>query len=66
VGEALASYQAVNFCKELGLSSIILEGDAQVIVSGINTSNRNWSKLGHIIEDIRIVLQLYHTGVVNM
>jgi hypothetical protein len=28
VGEALASYQAVNFFKELGLSNIILEGDA--------------------------------------
>jgi hypothetical protein len=27
VGEALTSFQAVNFCKELELSSIILEGE---------------------------------------
>ena len=27
-GEALASFHAVDFCKELGLSCIILKGDA--------------------------------------
>lgn len=40
-GEALAFFHAVKFCKELDLSCIILEGDAQIIVNGVNSSNRN-------------------------
>jgi hypothetical protein len=58
-GEALASFSAVSFGKELGFSCIVLEGDAQVIVKGINSLERNWCKYGHIIEDIRRVLQSF-------
>lgn len=56
VGEALASLHTVQFCQELGLSCIILEGDAQLIVIGINSSSRNWSKFGHVLEEIRTVV----------
>jgi hypothetical protein len=28
-----------------------------LIVSGINSSSTNWSKYGHVIEEIRTVLQ---------
>jgi ribonuclease HI len=55
-GEALASLHAVKFYKELVLSCIILEGDAQAIVQGVNSFERNRNKFGHIIEDIRMVL----------
>lgn len=30
-GEALASYHTTSLCKELGLSQVIMEGDAQVV-----------------------------------
>ena len=46
VGEALTSFQAVNFFKELGLSSIILEGDhAQIIVKGLTLLIRIGARL---------------------
>jgi ribonuclease HI len=54
--EALASLHAVKFCQELGISCIVLEGDAILIVLGINSSSTNWSKYGHVIWEIRTVL----------
>ena len=46
--------------KELFLSCIVMEGDAQIIVKGINTFERNWCKYVHIIEDIWWMLQSFH------
>jgi ribonuclease HI len=56
-GEAMASFQAAKLCQELGLQNVILEGDAEVVVKGVNSKERIWTRYGHIIEGTRTVLQ---------
>lgn len=36
-GEALASYYAACLCKEIGVFSLILEGDAKQVVDAMNS-----------------------------
>jgi hypothetical protein len=44
---------AVLFCKELGLSEVIFEGDAAQVISDINSPPPpHFSKAGHITECI--------------
>ena len=55
--EAMASYQVAKLCQELGLHNIILEGDAEVVVKGVNSKERLWTRYGHIIEGTKRILQ---------
>jgi ribonuclease HI len=42
---------------ELGLTDIQVEGDAKNVVEAINLAGKNWSKIGHIVEDMQHLLQ---------
>ena len=57
VAEAWASGQALRLGKELGLTSIILEGDAKLIVDVVNVKGASWSSIGHLVENMNILLQ---------
>ncbi|GLT61043.1 hypothetical protein SLA2020_337780 [Shorea laevis] len=57
VAEAIAALQAAEFSRDLGLPSIILEGDSLQVVKAVAATSPNWSRHGQIIEDIKIVLQ---------
>lgn len=57
VAEALAALNAVEFSRNLGLSSILLKGDSLQVVTAVKDTSPNWSRYGHIISDIKIVLQ---------
>lgn len=37
--------------------NIILEGDSKLVVEAVNTEGASWSSIGHLIEDIKIMLQ---------
>jgi hypothetical protein len=39
------------------LQNVILEGDAEVVVKGVNSKERLWTRYGHIIEGTRTILQ---------
>lgn len=54
--EAFAALCAVEFCREVGIQDIILEGDSLLVVKALNDSNPNWLRYGQIIEDTRLVL----------
>jgi ribonuclease HI len=56
-GEAMASYQAAKLCQELGLQTVILEGDAEVVVKGVNSKERLRNRYGHIIQGTWTVLR---------
>ncbi|XP_059451110.1 uncharacterized protein LOC132181902 [Corylus avellana] len=56
VAEAVAAYQAVLFCNELGYTHIILEGDAKNIVDVVKDNGCNRSRMGQMIDDIRTTL----------
>jgi ribonuclease HI len=57
--EALASYFAARLCKENGGTSLILEGDAKLVVDALNSNNCNWSRFGHIVNDTRRILHTF-------
>jgi ribonuclease HI len=42
---------------ELGLTDIQVEGDAKNVVEAINSAGKNWSKIGHIVEDMQHLLR---------
>ena len=54
--EAWAGGQALRLGKELGLTSIILEGDAKLVVDVVNGEGASWSSIGHLMEDMNILL----------
>jgi hypothetical protein len=56
LGEALAAFQMVEFCRIRGFIRIILEGDSLIVVKAINCTCENWSRYGNIIADIQAVL----------
>lgn len=53
MAEAYALRRAMVFCLELGLSSVILEGDSKVIVNDTNSKEEVWADYGILIEDMR-------------
>lgn len=57
VAQALAALHTVEFCKNQGFNSIILEGDSLIVVNAINRVWLNWSFLENIILDIQILLK---------
>jgi ribonuclease HI len=52
VGEALAVFQMVKFCRNRGFTRIILKGDSLLVLQAINYTCENWSKYGNIIVNI--------------
>ncbi|XP_042980109.1 uncharacterized protein LOC122310294 [Carya illinoinensis] len=54
--EALGAFHAATLAKELGLNSIILEGDALQIVNGINLQAKRWDRVGMILLDNKVLL----------
>lgn len=57
MGEAMAAFQAVSLCQALGVPTLILEGDALRVVNALNSKDIDYSKMGHIVEDTRQLLQ---------
>jgi hypothetical protein len=44
------------FCKEIGFTRIVLEGDTLQIVREINSESPQLSRYGHPVDDIRKIL----------
>jgi ribonuclease HI/exonuclease III len=56
VAEAIGALIAAEFSRDLGIQDIVLEGDALLVVKAIKDSGPQWNLYGHIVEDIRAVL----------
>jgi hypothetical protein len=56
--EARAAFVAIQFCWEMGFSRIHLEGDAKGVIEAVKNEALNYSKLGHLVEDIKLSLAL--------
>jgi hypothetical protein len=57
IAEAYATIRALIFCKELGHTNIILEGDAMNVIKSIEAEGPCLSNYGHLIECIKRELQ---------
>jgi hypothetical protein len=44
------------FSKEMGVHSVILERDAQIIILALQAKERNGSRNGQLVEDTRIIV----------
>lgn len=57
LAESLALWRALEICNELAFSKVIMEGDAAVVINGVNKVAEDHSWMGHIIEDIKSFLR---------
>lgn len=47
---------AIQLAREMGLTQVCLEGDAKIIVDAVNSREPDWSRSGHLVDDIRTEL----------
>lgn len=57
VAEARAALMAIQLCKEMGFMHVLFEGDAKVVIDGVNSSASDWSRIGLLVKDIRREIQ---------
>lgn len=53
VAKLIAASNAVSFPRNHGLSNVIFEGDALVLINIIKSDVSNYGFFGHIVDDIR-------------
>jgi ribonuclease HI len=59
IGKAMGALGAVEFCRDLELKDIILEGDSKMVVDAIIKKGPSQSTYGHIMENILEVLKVF-------
>jgi hypothetical protein len=57
----LVALRTVEFCRNWGFSTLMLEGDSLIVVNALNRTGLNWSMYGNIIADIQAVFQGFHS-----
>ena len=55
--EAVAATMAIQLAWDKGYRQVYMEGDVKVIIDAILEDARDWSRVGHLVEDIRSSLQ---------
>ena len=63
--EALGVLTAVEFCRDLGLLDIILEGDCLQVIKAIKDPELPWCTYGQVIGDIKLVLHSRRSWIAN-
>ncbi|XP_024164232.1 uncharacterized protein LOC112171254 [Rosa chinensis] len=58
--EALALLHGLRFALHLGYTSLEVEGDALSVVNALEDSSNDLSVEGHIIEEVKSLVQLFH------
>jgi ribonuclease HI len=58
-GEALAALHAAEFCRDLGIPEVILEGDSLMVTRALEEKGENWLRYGQIVEDTKSVLRSF-------
>lgn len=57
LAESKALWRAIEFCNEIGLSQVELEGDAQVDIKVVNSEAKSLAWFGGIVKDVKAVLK---------
>ena len=52
--EVLAARNAICLARELQFNKVIIEGDSEVVIKSLNSSNVSSTSFGHIVLDIKI------------
>ena len=62
LAETGAVLMAIRLCQMVGLHSVHFEGDAQLVMDGVNSLGKDWSRTGLMLEDIRNELRVFVNG----
>ena len=57
VVEAMAALEAIQLCRDRGYGRVHFMGDAKTVIDAVNSEVPDWSRMGHLINDIRELLQ---------
>ncbi|XP_059446805.1 uncharacterized protein LOC132178381 [Corylus avellana] len=57
--KAMAFLLAIRLCHELCLPQVHFEGDAKAVIDAVNSKEKDSCWMGHIIEDIKLELQVF-------
>ena len=57
MAEILGTLMAVQLCRAMGFTRVQFEGDAQVIVDAINSTEEDLNSLGHLVANVRVEVQ---------
>ena len=49
--EVIVAKKALQFAKDLGLSSIILEGDSKIAIDGLKSKNSSLTEYSHLLDE---------------
>jgi hypothetical protein len=58
--EAMATMVAIQLARDMGLMQVQLEGDAKVVIDVVLSSTPDWSRWGHLTEDIHTSLKSFY------
>lgn len=65
VAESLGTRKALEFERDMGFSSIVLEGDAREVVLGLGSSEACGGSLASVFMDCRLLLESFSSWSVN-
>jgi ribonuclease HI len=65
VAEAMAAMNALRLCIDQGLSNICIEGDAKNVVEAVQPETINWSKIGHVMADAKLLGDRFEAWEIN-
>lgn len=51
--EALATIRALDFCQEIGIDSVILEGDSEIVMNSFKDETTSISAFSHRIQNAK-------------
>jgi ribonuclease HI/ribosomal protein L37AE/L43A len=58
--EAIAALVATQIARELGIQRAWFEGDAKIVVDAVNSMEADWSRIGHLVDDVRLELGKFY------
>ena len=57
--EAVATVKALNFATELGISSIVMEGDSEIVFKALVSEDTSFADHGHLVEEEKLLSTLF-------
>ena len=58
--EAMVAIKALSFAQKLNLSSIILEGDLEIVIKALKSEDESFSSRGHLIAEAKLFFDFFH------
>ena len=58
--EDMAAVRALDFARELGIDSAVLEGDSELVINSLNVVTPSFASLGLLIQDAKIFTESFH------